>query len=92
MVRHQADKQYMIIFKAFKKIYLYYLKRGFQIITLHVDEKFESLQELIQEISRGFSLEQERQIQVADKNIRYIIQFLTFNKVYKLFMIHVVFQ
>ena len=43
----------MTIFKYFKEIYMYYLKRGFQITTLHVDGEFAPLQALIQDIPVG---------------------------------------
>ena len=50
---HIEDRKSITIFKYFKEIYMYYLKRGFQITTLHVDGEFAPLQALIQDIPVG---------------------------------------
>ena len=78
------------------------MKRGFQITTLHVDIEFAPLQALIQDMPGGprVNLESasghftdiERQIRVAKERIRSIRNFLPFNKVPKIFLIHIVFQ
>ena len=83
-------------------MYMYYLKRGFQITTLHVDSKFAPTQELIHEIT-GWGIvniasdsenvsEIERQIRAEKESIRFIINSLPFNKFSKIFLIHLVFQ
>ena len=53
VVIHPADRKSIVIFKTFKEIYMYYLKCGFQITTLHVDGKFAPLQALMHEIPGG---------------------------------------
>ena len=52
-VSHIEYKKLITIFKGFKEIYMYYLKHGFQITTLHVDGEFSPLQSLIQDIPGG---------------------------------------
>ena len=42
----------MPLFKAYKKIYMYDLKHGFRITTLHVDGEFLQLQALIHKIPK----------------------------------------
>ena len=68
VVSHLEYRKSTTTFKSFKEIYMYYLKRGFQITTLHVDGEIAPLQELIQEIPGGLSSENdpeiERRIQV----------------------------
>ena len=81
---------------------MYYLKRDFQITTLHVDSDFAPLQALIQEMPGGPRVnpesssepvtEIERQILVEKESIRYITHSLPFNKVSKIFLINLVFQ
>ena len=81
---------------------MYYWKCGFWITTLHVDDEFEPLQELIHKIPGGprvnlsSSSEHvsyiERLIRVAKERILSIRHSLTFNKVLKQFFIHLMFQ
>ena len=52
-VIHIEDRKPIKTFKAFKEIYIYDLKRAFQIKTLHVDGEFAPLQELIKNIPGG---------------------------------------
>ena len=102
VVRYLEKIKPIKIFKAFKEIYIYYLKRGFQITTLHVDGKFAPLKALIQEIPGGPKVnlasdsehvtDIERQIQLEKESIRYIRHSLPLNKVPKIFLIHLVFQ
>ena len=47
MVNNITERKPNTIFKYFKEIYIYYIKHGFQITTLHVNDKFSPLQELI---------------------------------------------
>ena len=101
-VSHPGNRKATIIFKYFKEIYMYYLKYGFQITTLHVDGKFAPLKALIQEMPGGPKVnlasdsehvtDIERQIQLEKESIRYIRHSLPFNRVTKLFLIHLVFQ
>jgi hypothetical protein len=46
-VNHLADRTVPQIFKAFKEMYQYYLKRGFHITTVHADGEFAPLKTLI---------------------------------------------
>ena len=81
---------------------MYYLKRGFHITILHVDGEFAPLQSLIQDMQGGPRVnlssanehvtEIDRRIRVAKEKIRSIRYSLPFNKVPKLFLIHLVFQ
>ena len=50
---HLPDRKSITIFKAFKEIYIYYLKCGFKITTLHVDVEFAPLHALIHDIPGG---------------------------------------
>ena len=52
-VTHLEYRKFITMFKAFKEIYMYDLKRGIQIKTLHVDEKLAPLQVLIQDMAGG---------------------------------------
>ena len=47
---HLDDIKAITLFKSFKEMYMYYLKRGFQITTLHVDGEFAALQALIHKV------------------------------------------
>ena len=47
---HLDDIKAITMFKSFKEMYMYYLKRGFRITTLHVDGEFAALQALIHEV------------------------------------------
>ena len=81
---------------------MYDLKHGFQITTLHVDGEFAPLQALIKEIPGGVRVNLEsasehvtdiyRRILSSKEMIRSIRHSLPFNKVPKLFFIHLVFQ
>ena len=44
MVNHLTDSKSNTLFKSPKWIYMYYIKRGFIITTLHVDGEFVKLQ------------------------------------------------
>ena len=50
-VRYLEDRKSITIFKYLKEIYMYYLKYGFQVTTLHVDGEFATLQALIQDMT-----------------------------------------
>ena len=53
VVRHLSDRKSNTIFKDFKEIYIYYMKRGFWIKTLHVYGESAPLQELIHDMHEG---------------------------------------
>ena len=61
-VSNIKDRKDITTFKAFKEIYMCYLKYGFQITTLHVDGEFAPLQALIQDMPRGprFNISSDR--------------------------------
>ena len=42
-VNHLANRKLETIFKAFKEMYSYYMKRGFHITTIHADGEFSPL-------------------------------------------------
>ena len=81
---------------------MYYLKHSFQITTLYVDGKLAPLQELIQEMTWELRVnlssaseyvpEIDRGIQATRENTRSIRHILPFNKVPKIFLIHLLFQ
>ena len=81
---------------------MYYLKRGFQITTIHVHGEFSPLQSLTKYIPGGprVDLESdsehvpyiERKIRVLMERIGYIRHSLSFNKFPKIYLIHLVFQ
>ena len=52
-VNHLASRKVKNVFKAFKEIYGYYLKRGFRITTVHADNEFGPLQEMVHEQMPG---------------------------------------
>ena len=47
------DIKSITILKVFKEVYMYYLKRGFQIKTLNIDDEFAPLLTLILEMPGG---------------------------------------
>jgi hypothetical protein len=49
-VTHLANRKIGTIFAAFKSIFMYYLQKGFQIMTVMADNKFKSLAELFYEL------------------------------------------
>ena len=50
---HLPTKTVRDIFKSFYRIYVFYLKRGFKIMTVHIDGEIDPVQELIAEMSSG---------------------------------------
>jgi hypothetical protein len=52
-INRLADRMVPQIFKAFKEIYEYYLKRGFHITVVHADGEFAPLKLLIESIPGG---------------------------------------
>ena len=49
MVHHIANRKVKSIYTTFNEVYIYYINRGFMIITLHTDGEFAPLQEIILE-------------------------------------------
>ena len=100
-VRHITDSKPTTIFKFFKEINTHYINLGFLFSTLHLDVKFAQLQALIHDMTDGPKVnlassnehvpEIERQIRMAKERIRYIQYSLTFDKIPKIFLIHLVF-
>ena len=101
-VIHPEYRKSIKIFKSSNEIYMYDLKRVFQIKTLHVYGEFEPIQALIKYMSgvprvyiasnSEHVQNEERRIQVEKESIRYITHSLPFNKVSKIFLINLVFQ
>ena len=58
-VNHLANRTVPQIFAAFKKIYQYYLNRGFCITTVHSDGEFAPLQALILSLPGGLMINLE---------------------------------
>ena len=50
MVMHLANRKTATIFAAFKSIFMYYLQKGFQIITVTADNEFAPLAELMYDL------------------------------------------
>ena len=81
---------------------MYYLKCGFRITTQHVDSESSPLQSWINNITGGsrenleidseYFPKIERIIHVTKESIRSLRHSLTFNKVPKIFLIHLLFQ
>jgi hypothetical protein len=88
------------IFKAFKKIYHYYLQRGFRIAIVHADGEFAPLQTLIESIPGGPRVnlassnehvpEIERGIRVVKERCRATRYGLPFQRLPKLLTVHIV--
>ena len=79
-VHHLGNRKIPEIFKQFKKIYAYYLQRGFRITTVSADGEFAPIKELIESILGGPSVnltsanehvpEIERRIRVVKERVR----------------------
>ena len=79
-VHHLGNRKIPEIFKQFKKIYAYYLQRGFRITTVSADAEFAPIRELIESIPGGPSVnltsanehvpEIERRIRVVNERVR----------------------
>jgi hypothetical protein len=88
------------IFKAFKKIYQYYLQRGFRITTVHADNEFGPLKTLIESLPGGPLVnlasanehvpEIERRIRVVKERCRATRHSLPFTRIPKLLTVHIV--
>ena len=99
-VNHLANRTVPHIFKAFKKIYLYYLHRGFRITTVHVDGEFEPLKPLIEAIPGGpfvnlasaneHAPEIERRVRVVKERVRATRHGLPHSRIPKLMVIYMV--
>lgn len=102
VVNHLANRKVKEIFKAFKEIYQFYLKRGFRITTVHVDGKFAPLQALIQAMPGGPRVnlastnehvpEIKRRVRVVKELCRAVHHSLPFSRIPKLLVIYIVFN
>ena len=102
MVHHLADRKDKTIYTAFNEVYIYYTKRGFEIITLHTDGEIANLQAMIIEHMPGGTTmnltssnenvpEIERRIRVAKEREICLRHSLPFNSIPRLPLIHIVF-
>jgi hypothetical protein len=101
-VNHLANRKAETIFKAFEKMYRFYLNRGFRITTVHADGEFAPLQAMIQAMPDGPRVnlasssehvpEIERRIRVVKEWCRSTRHSLPFNRIPQLLTIHVVFH
>jgi len=99
-VNHLHDLKVESIFKAFKEIYVYYLHRGFRIVTVHADAEFEPLKLMIEALPGGPRVnlaskgehvpEIERRIRVVKERTRSARHAMPFTRIPKLLMIHTV--
>mmetsp|Transcript_36183 Transcript_36183/g.51177 ORF Transcript_36183/g.51177 Transcript_36183/m.51177 type:complete len:412 (+) Transcript_36183:1053-2288(+) len=99
-VTHLKNRNISSIFTAFKPIYGFYRRRGFRITTVHADNEFGPLQELINDMPAGPSMnlasarehvpEIERRIRVVKERVRALRCSLLFNKIPALMTIHMV--
>jgi len=99
-VNHLQDRKVESIFKAFKEIYVYYLHRGFRIVTVHADAEFEPLKIMIEALPGGPRVnlaskgehvpEIERRIRVVKERTRSARHAMPFTRIPKLLMIHTV--
>jgi hypothetical protein len=99
-VNHLGDRTVPQIFKVFKKIYQYYLQRGFHIIVVHADGKFASLKHLIESILGGPVVnlasanehvpEIKRRIGVVKEHCQATRHILPFERIPKITTVHIV--
>jgi hypothetical protein len=99
-VNHLADRMVPQVFKAFKEMYQYYFQHGFHIKTVHADSEFAPLQPLIESMTGGPMVnlasanehvpEIERRIRVVKERCRATRHSLSFERIPKLMMIHIV--
>ena len=100
-VNHLANRTISQIFSAFKNIYVYYLQRGFRITTVSADGEFGPLQNLIEAMPGGPSVnlasanehvpEIERRIRVVKERCRASRHSLPFQQIPAIMVIHMVF-
>ena len=101
-VNHLGNRTVPVIFKAFKEIYLYYLHRGFRIVTVAADGEFAPLKPLIESLPGGPAVnlassnehvpEIERRIRVVKERARATRHSLPYTRIPKLLTIHIVFH
>ena len=99
-VTHLANRTVPEIFKAFKEHYVYYLQRGFRIVTVHADGEFAPLKPLIEALPGGPRVnlasanehvpEPERKIRVIKERARSVRHSLPFERVAKVLTIAIV--
>ena len=101
-VNHLSDRTIKTIFKAYEEIHKFYLKRGFHITTMHVDNKFAPLQVMIQSMpgrprvnltsASKHVPKIERRIWVVKERARSSRHSLPFNRIPRLLTIYIVFK
>jgi hypothetical protein len=99
-INHLANRTFRQIFMVLKKIYQYYLKRGFHIKTVHVDVEFAPLKVQIESLLGGPMVnlaspnehipEIEQRIWVVKERSQAAHHSLPFQCIPKLLMIHIV--
>ena len=99
-VSHLSTRKISNVFKAFKSVYQFYRRRGFIITTVHADNEFAPLQELINDMPSGPTMnlaaanehvpEIERRIRVVKERVRALRHSLPFQRIPALMTIHVV--
>jgi hypothetical protein len=99
-VNHLVDRTVPQIFKAFKEMYRYYLKRGFHVTKVHADDEFAPLKPLIESMTGGplvnlVSANEhvpkiERRIRAVKERCQATRHSLPFQRIPKLLTIHIV--
>ena len=101
-VKHLANRELNSTFKAFKEIYIYYMKRGFHITTLNLDGEFSQLQAMVYENIPGgprinitsakkHVSDIKRLLRVVKERTRAVRHNLHFNKSLKLLTLYIAF-
>ena len=99
---HLADRKVGTIFKAFKEIFVFYLRRGFRIVDVNADGEFEPLKPLIEALPSAPTVnlaaksehvaDIERRIRVVKERARAARSRLPFRRIPELLTIWIVFQ
>ena len=98
---HLYNRKVETIFKSFKYIYSYYMKRGFQITTIHIDGEFAPLHDMVYEHMPGVNRinatsanehvpDIERRVGVIKDRTRAFRHSLPFNNILKLLTVYII--
>ena len=100
-VTHLTNRKTATIFSAFKSIFMYYLQKGFQIVTVTADNEFAPLAELMYELPGAPALNLtsanehepyiERRIRVVKERTRAVRHSLPFTQIPAKIITHMVF-
>ena len=100
-VTHLSDQKAATIFAAFKSIFMYYLQKGFQIMTVTADNQFAPLAELMYELPGAPTLNLtsanehepyiERRIRVVKERARAVRHSMPFTSIPSKMLTHMVF-